>query len=523
MKNTHNNTDSRLLLIFLILFGLSFAFYFTFRYGGQWVEGDTASLTYRILVMQSEATLIPEEAIYTYGFLFQVISILVSNLSGINVINLQETIYPFVSILLLITSSWYFYTQDSHDAGPAALAVLLLCFQADVLFVIFRGSHEKITWPLVMLSLGLLFSSLGKQGVSLILHITLFYMVAFALISVNIFFASTFLAAILLSLLIGFVIYHLQSIKTVKSNEHPGRLLYITLTVSVLLFVFIAYLYLPALNNLRTANTIYQQVQNLFVNPEAAVQPYDYIAFGWINTATYLGLSIFTWLLIIGSMLVWLLRGWRLLRGREPFTLKDNLDWLLYAGFALQVGVYIFIDLSGALASNFQLRVFPGFTVLAVLILSKGIFKLLSDIKLKPAFRSTITVIGITLVLWLPIAALLKASNEPLLSNMWTIYSMDEIQAVEWGGNHLENTDIWVGIDNRLKNAYSVGYDIPNGNYFRTFGNYKYIRHVIYSQKDILRAERTGFPLPPVFGWLQVYDNGEVQFLKKPPVTPFQR
>jgi hypothetical protein len=257
---------------------------FSFRYGGQWIEGDTSVLTRVILLMQSEGTLITQKLLYPHGILFQASSVLLSNLSGIRVVDLQRMLYPSISIILLISAAWFFYIQASRRTSVAALAVLLLLLQPEVLFVVLRGSHEKLDWPLMMLALALLYHSLGQRGPRLALQIAVFYLVAFAQISINVYFASTYLTAILLSLMIGITIYYLQKRKQNGANNNPERLLYVGLSVSILLFLFITSLYPPAINSMRTAQSIYQQLSNLMVNPETAAQPYDYIAFGWINT-----------------------------------------------------------------------------------------------------------------------------------------------------------------------------------------------------------------------------------------------
>ena len=523
MKKPANRLDERILLCFLVMFGLCLAFYFTFRYGGTWIENDSAVLTGYITAMQREGDLTPDGATYQHGFLFQALSVLISDLSGITISSLQRLIFPFLSITILVISAWYFFNQATNDTRQTALAVLLLCLQGDVLFVIFRGSHEKLDWPLIMLSLGLLFNSYKQGGKKLIVCIALFYLLAFAQVSVNIFFATTFLTAILLSMVTGRLIQFIKSRRSVFSGAEAERLLYITLSVSIIAFLFISYIYPPALNNLHTMENIFQKLVSLLVNPALATRPYDYISIGWINNETYLSLSTFTWLLIFGSMGFWIKRGWRLINGQEPFRLKNQLDWLLYTGFAFQVGASMVIDLSGALGKNLQLRVFPGFTVVAVLILSKGLLGLLPIIKLIPVTRKALSLVMVFFVAWLPVAAVLKASNEPILSNQWMIYSESEVEAVDWAIEHLEQAQIWTGIDNRIMHAFNIERGTSHDKILVAFSNFENIRHVVLSQKEVLRATRIGFSLPPTFGWMTLYDNGEVQVFKKPPVTPFQK
>jgi hypothetical protein len=209
--------------------------------------------------------------------------------------------------------------------------------------------------------------------------------------------------------------------------------------------------------------------------------------------------------------------------GLDQFSLRNSLDWLLYAGFALQVGVSIIIDLSGALSANLQLRVFPGFVVVAVFLLAKGLLKGYAIIKQKAVVYAIVSALFLILVAWFPVAGLLKASNEPLLSNQWMIYSESETSALDWSVLHLEHSEIWTGIDSRIRDAYVIKHDIKNNNIFRSFDHYIGVRTLVLTEQDQLRAERTGFSLPPVFDWMLVYDNGEAKVFKKPPTTPFQR
>src|SRR3970040_732571 len=95
------------------------------------------------------------------------------------------------------------FYQVARNWYVAALSALFLFLQPDVLFVTLRGSHEKLGWPLIVIALTSLCGSVDLPSRKLAVHIALFYGVVFGMIATNVFFASTFLTAITVSLLLG--------------------------------------------------------------------------------------------------------------------------------------------------------------------------------------------------------------------------------------------------------------------------------------------------------------------------------
>ena len=514
-----------LLGVALLLYGLALAGYYVARYRGMWMEGDTSHITRTIEVMQKEGTLSPPGGAYVHGFGYQATAVMLLSATGLAPQALQTLIYPFVALLALGLASQAFYARMARDRNVAILASLLLLLQPDVLFVTLRGSHEKLGWPLMMIALILLYRSIGQPVRKIAVYVSLFYAAVFAMIAVNVFFASTFLTAVVLGLILGLIILAFLRRRERLLPTDLSRLVYVTASGGILVFVFLTNIYPVALSNLRLLRTIAEQVSALLLSFEIRAQPYEYISFGWTSPRVYLGLTIFTWLLIVGSFAEWLRRGRRILDGRDALSLRESLDWLLYAGFALQVAVSIVVDFAGVLSSNLQLRVFPGFTVLAAGPFARGIWRVTSRRWFQGRIRRVGLVLALLAVVWFALASVFKASNEPSFSNKWGFYSWPEDASLRWTDEYLRFATVWTAFDGRLSAAFAsnYGYRSTGGNTYAAITFKPEDRYVLFSESERWRGLRLGLAMPAVASWNRVYDNGDVYLYHRRPLTPYQR
>jgi len=514
-----------LLIVGLLLYGLAVAGYFVSRYGSQWAEGDTARLTQAVEVLRDEGALHPLGVAYSYGFAYPAVSVALLSATGVEPQALQTMIYPFLAMLVLGLTSLIFFFQVAGDRYVAALGTLLLFLQPDVLFVTLRGSHEKLIWPLTMIALALLYRSVGQPLRVMAIHIGLFYLVIFAMITTNVFFASVFLTAVVLSLFLGSLLIVYQKRLGQWSATHLNRLIYVSGSCGVLLFVFMAYIYPLSLTNLRQLRSIVEKVSALLLSFEIKGSPYEYIPFAWVSPQAYWALTAFTWLLIITSFLEWLRRGRDILSGRAGLSLRESLDWLLYAGFALQLAASVLVDFSGALAGNLQLRVFPGFTVVAVILLARGLRRLLA----RPGFQGRVRRVALMLaglaVAWFSLASVFKASSEPVWSNIWVFYTVPEAASLSWIEENLRYGTIWTGFNERIIAAFELNYkhSSANANIYSAFDFKPGARYVLFSETERLRGFRMGLAMPPILSRNLVYDNGEVRLYHKRSLTPYQK
>lgn len=512
----------RALFAGLRLYSLLVAGYFVLRYQGQWMENDTATITQAVQAMRAQGSLHPDGPVYQHGFGYQAVSLALLAVTGLAPQTLQTAVFPFLGALAVVLTSFLLFAAVTGERRAATLGVLLLLFQPDVLFVTLRGSHEKLTWPLMMLALALFYGSLRRPVGATAVYVGLFYLTVLALISTNVFFSSVFLVSLAFSLALG------VALGRILPRRKPGyplgrvveakRLLYLCASCAVLTFVFAAYVYPVALLNLRTLSSIVDRVGAFLLSFEIGGQPYEYIAFGWVSPQVYLALTAFTWLLLAASLAEWLRRGLAILEGREKFGLASSLDWLLYAGFALQVAVSILVDFSGVLSANLQLRLFPGFTVMAAGLLARGLWRALARPRVRGGLRWAALGAGGLATVWFALASALKATNEPALSNKWSFYSSAEAAALRWTGRDLQAAHLWSGIDERLAVVFLANESKPGSSQtVYEFGEFEAEqRYVLSSATERLRGARLKVSLPETTGWARVYDNGEVQLYHRP-------
>lgn len=511
-------------LALLLLYALAVAGYFVLRYAAHGADSDVSVFNRAIQAVREQGTLLYSGgSVYPHGFAYQAASAALLQVTGLSVQTLQTIVWPLLAGLGLALVAFVFYAEIAGDRRIALLASFLLFLQPDVLFVTLRGSHEKFDWPLILLALTLLCKG-ARSPKGRTVQVLLFYLAVFALTSTNAFFATTFLAAIVLSLLFATLAVSLSHRRLSEARD-LRRLIYVSLSCGILLFVFMFYLYRPAILYLRELNRVSDQIGATILSFEAPGQPYAYISYGWISRQVYLGLTAFTWLLIGLSFAEWARQAIEILKGRHTVSLENSLDWLLYAGFAFQIAVSIAVDYSGVLGQNLQLRVFPGFTILAVLMVARGARRVFSSLHLSGWTRRLALGLLLLAFAWFSVAALLKATNEPVLSNKWNFYARSEDSAIGWIEDYLGSGNVWSGIDERLREVYNsrhaAGTEVSRK--YHVFTLKADDRLVLFSEREQLRGMRMGIALPLVDDWPRVYDNGDVYLYYRRPVTPYQR
>jgi hypothetical protein len=508
------NSQSGMWIVPVLFFGFLIGGYYVLRYHGLWTETDTSTITIAIESILKEGILIPKGFLYQHGFGYQANSIALIFFAGVSTQTLQTIIYPFLAVTGLVLTSYVFFREVLRDQRAAMLASMLLLFQPEIMFVTLRGSHEKMTWPLMMLALTLLYRSIGQPLRKMTIYVVLFYVVVFAIDTTNVFFGSVFLVAVILSMSLGFFLFRFwRNDRPPLPRSDVQRLMYISLSGGILIFFFIVYIYPPALTNLSMLRNILDQLSALLLSFEVKAQPYGYISTGWINSQVYLMLTIFTWLVIGTSFLEWMRHGWNMFKGRTAQGLVENLDWLLYTGFAIQIAISIGVDLSGALAANMQLRLFPSFTVVAIVLLVRALKRILNARLWPVAPRRIILGLAAILSAWFVLASVFKSTNEPYLSNKWTFYVPADKSSVDWVEGHLEKAEIWTIVDERLATIFNSFYylDSKTGNHLRFGAIRPSALYVLTTLLDRQRAERLHINIPPVSFWDQIYDNGQVQ------------
>ncbi|MBC7261093.1 MAG: hypothetical protein H5T63_03685, partial [Chloroflexi bacterium] len=286
-------------VLLVALHALLAAGYFVLRYGGRWADSDTANLTIASAAVLKEGTLVPTKGGYGHGFLYQATSVFIASLSGVDLTALQFWIYPIVAAGLSLVA-FVLYRELTSDGMAGALATLFLFAQPDFLFVIFRGSHEKVTWLSAMLAVFLLarsFRTTGKPA-SFAIHVVLFYIAALAVISSNAFFGSSFILAMGISLAAGLLVQRMARKRSADNVPQPivSRLLYVVATAMVVWFLDLFYLYRPALSALLHLERALDKAAAVALGSEPKFDPYATIGWGWVSLPAYLGLILPSWI-----------------------------------------------------------------------------------------------------------------------------------------------------------------------------------------------------------------------------------
>lgn len=495
--------------------------YAIMRYSGLWSETDTHAAAVAIRSMIDGAKLVPQGYVYPNGYGFQALATILVHLTGLSVAQLQI----FGAALLaswIVLPAWLAYRELTGSARGATLATVIILIQPEFLFPILRGTHEKFTRGLMFLCLFLLVRSiLARQQTRRFASFLLaFYLAIYALITFNNLMAFSFITALGLALALSLGVQRLARTPSDDSSATRRRLLY-AIGISLLIaFVFTFYAYPPARYGLGVLQSIWDRLALMFLDiEETAVSPYTTVS---TNPAVYLLLTIANWLLLGLSLILWssqTLSWWR--KRTWPDDPRVLLLWSLYGAFGFLGAVSIAVDFSGALASNLQHRIFPSFAMIAAPYAAAWFIGRQTTRPLTSRLAYGVLAVAIA---FLAVLAVLKATNDPAVSNKWNYYTAPEFVALEWTRGANPNTSTWTEFDERIRAAIGICC-IQEFAGVRLVSSEPQPDTRLYLISDVIRArgERLDRPLPIAGDSLRVYDNGAAGIYRLRPITPFQR
>lgn len=517
----------RFIVIGILALSLLIALYFVARYDRQWTDSDTANLTNAIDGVHRSGTLINDNNPYLLGFAYQALSVFILEITGIDLSQLQFTLYPFIVATSISMIAFVTFRQFTGSSYTSALATLMIMLQPDFLFTIFRGSHEKLTRPMIFLAIFALVKSLQASTTikTFASYVLIFYLSAFAVMTANVFFGSSFLLMILLSFSIGLLVwqrtYHDPMFDEIKAAIL--RLMTITSSLGVFWFLNLFYFYQPALHMLQALDSMWGRVAAVTVGNYATANPYAVVGTGWIHSSTYLSLILPTWIIGGVSFFLWLRTTTRMFIKRSPpKEIIDFILWLLYGGIGIQLAAGIILDRLGSIGGNFQHRLLPTIMMLAVPIVGAAIPRFAKQPSLVTRIGRFVAVV---LLVWGSVAGLLKSTNEPLLSNYWIFWTKSEDTAVQWIEKHVKHQSIWLGIDGIRLSAHAVaeGFGNTSGNERDTWVVEPDSTVMLVSNIDQLWTTRRSFQMPKTLLENSVYDNGSAVHYRRRPKTAFQK
>jgi hypothetical protein len=469
------------------------ALYMLMRYGGLWGETDTAIFTQAMRAIVAENSLVPKSVAYSNGYGYQILGIWLAQISGFKISSLQL----YVVILLapwVVLPAWLLYRELCDSGRAATFACIILLVLPDFLFPLLRGTHEKFTRGLMAICLFLLLKSMRdhqdlRRLVSLMVA---FYFSAYALISFNNLLATSFIAALTLTALMTWLVQRWTGQMLIEKPTIHTRLIYVVSSLFVIAFIFTFYAYPPAQEQIRSMHTIADRIVALLLQFErVASNPYTVVTEGWISLPVYFALSLANWLLLGVS-----------------------------AAFTFQGILSILIDVSGAVATNFQHRIFPTFALIAAPFTAKWLVTWEPE---STALRKIMRVGIPSVIAVLAILALVKATSEPLLSNKWLFHLPGERQAIRWSDQTLADRWIWTGFDERVNTAVTIRNETKSQKVrLDQYDLEPETRNVLISQITRLRGLRVGELIPIDADDFVVYDNGQAQIYHLRPRTPFQ-
>lgn len=497
--------------------------YTAVRYGYRWAETDSAAFIRAIRSIQSEATIEPPHA-YPNGFGYQSLVIAVSEISGVSVVTLQLAVLPFLSVLVGL-AAFLAIRALTGSAVVGGVGSVLLLIQPEFLFVIQRGNHEKVTHFLLLMLLYLIVRSTAREHTvseqaGLVIA---YYLTAWTLITTNSFFATTFVAGFGLVVLAAIPAFWFA--RTRLSDHRPAlRLGYTFLGTLVLLFLFIAYVYPPAQHGVALYHIMVEQVSSLFIADESTAEsPYGTIQLTWIPTWVYPVLTSYTLTIVAAAASTWV---WLAVRFRKHGISRADRHllfiWLFAAAFAVVLFVAAFIDYSGFLEANLQVRLLPVFMLLAVPLGVYGAMALYN--RSNGQVRKALMYAAPVMVAFFAFVGVLKATNDPLVSNKWLFFTSDEQHAVTWIDNRLSGREVWIDIDERLRVMQDIHQpaDEDNGNIYLTGVENQWAPYLLSTDVMEQRMLRMSVPLLDFRQSDRIYDNGTARVYHRVPSSPYQ-
>ncbi len=521
------HSQSATLVVILMVFALLAGLYYSLRFGGWSMEGDASSYTTAAIGMVNSGKLEYIGA-YNNGYAYSAVLTLISEVTGLQVQDIQLGSAIWVFVLALV--AFITYREFLDSAAAAGLGVFLLFLQPDFLFYVVRGGHEKYIWTYALLMLFLLARSYQQiqKPTKLVIYVSLFYLTFWAFIANNVYFAATFMSAILLSFVGGWVLNRLgvrRQVDDKTKSQTLQRLIVVSMACFVLVFIFINYTYRPAIQFYSIFTSLTDKISLLLFGTQQVETPSSYQAFSmaWRSQPIYLMLTGLQWLIVIVSLVAWGIGLFNL----SKMDQKRWLLWLMYSAFGFLAAFGMVADYSNFLNSNLQMRMFTPLALFSSIMVADLIAQDFRKLVVRKRHLAVIASISIVLIFIFGAAmVVLKVTNDPVLGNQWLFYTPAELAPAKWiNNNEIQQQQVWVDTSEHLPRTYYFWEG------FRPIIPYQYIYGVLQSPSPYtliseltrLRANRSGVSLPETDGQNRVYDNGQVQLYHRRPLTQYQR
>jgi hypothetical protein len=509
---------------------LLYAAYFVWRYGGLWTENDTAvfaAVTQRTI--QAGSVLFPGQYVHGFGYPDWLAVLALS--SGISVPVLAAYVTPFLGAVFLAVATYVAFSALTGSRITGALALLLVLAVPELMFTVLRGNHEKLN---IFLMTGALYALLRLMRPSRPsdrrFWLTIFWVCAALNVSVNDYFGTTFAVACTLLLGLAWGLTWRAGGRRAERYRRLKAVRRLILPIAgtwVIAWVFIFYIYPPALNDLLLLKTALARLESLALTLHGSSNPYAGLSTQWASPVVARLMAVFRWVVFLGSAAFWVTQMWRIGIRRRPATERQVLLLALYGAFSFLVAVAIPVDFVGLSAgANLEVRDYTYFALFAAPVLAMAVRR--SQAAGVRGARRTPgrykPVLGLAL-LGLIAFGTLKSTLDPSLSNNWMFYRPGERQATMAFWRLSRNQIMWVGPDDRLVyvsetwEPFSPHGDIVEG-YTAGVATTDYlVSPAVEAATEIAHIMP---PWPPLSSANRIYDDGFAQIYQEAPGSPFQ-
>jgi len=505
------------ILLALIAYSLATKAYFLLRYGGYWIENDTATMTRFIQASLTEQTIFPKTAVYPFGFGYPTWFIFASQLTGLDVYALQLWILPLIAAPILVLLLYGLFRRFLGDSRAVPIAVFLILVSPDFILTSARGSHEKFTYIYVLFALlGMLIFYQSRSLSDRFGALALVYTSFLAFSTTNTFFASAFA----ITLFWGFVIGYFLLVRRMRIGEakHVKGLVYTSIIGLAIVYLVLFHFYPPSRFALQTFSSTTDKLTALLLGRESPQFPYSYIQVSWTPPFVWVILSSSLWLVLPLSAISWI-RGLRSLAttkmahsGFRGATLLLS----LYTAFFVQLVAFVILDVAFTAGGNLQVRFFPVALFLAAPLAARFINEQSRRSKLFLRYKRLATIV--VLILAFTAAGLLKATSDPLVSNQWLFFSPAERAGIGWVEFHSTGAVIWADYTDRLGLVYVMYFGIEKkvSNTYVTNPLNSSVNLALVSDIIETRHFKLDQPLPQTDDSSRVYDAGTVRIYLMP-------
>jgi hypothetical protein len=511
----------------LFVLALLYAAYFELRYSGLWIENDTAVFTGTTTAMLRAGSVLFNGQ-YPHGFGYPAWLGVLSLETGLAPAVVNGLIAPFFGTMAMTLAAALFYRRLLRSDGAATVAVLMLFLVPDLMFTVLRGNHEKLNVPFIMLAVYsvIWFVDAQKAGdlKTMTVAVVLYYVSVFVNGVTNDYFGvllslAGFLTALLLTL------FRNRSWTRESTREYVRRFRLSAFLTGLLMLWVMVFLFPRSDGDVSLLQTLIVKLKSLLSSQRVADNPYQIASQQWVTPWVNEAFSLFHWsvILLSATALVYILRG--VISRRLHVRAEEYVLLCVYVAFALLVAVAVPVDFVGLGAgTNLELRNYTYFTLFAVPVIVTGIGVLRSSIH-PPSIGGVIKVAGLGVIAILFVAALLKSTVDPLVSNSWMMYTPSEREAIAVFHKHSSDTALWAGGGDRLGYLYTALYpDSRSGDEVVGYAIRKspFVTEILVS--PIIRASVMARhePMPSVRGYDEVFDNGGAQIFERPITDVFQ-